>query len=277
MTSNAKSRPSNTSITTELQLILSSEDPGRVHDYLKEHSHFDINRDFDHGRSFLVYVSVRRYEGFRVLPVALGISGLNVNWNLSGRTAFSESVCHGRIESVKILAGDPRVDINLRDAWGQTPAWNACYAGRDQILEWMIATRPDFDLTTPSSGNGDHLGRLYTPLELARHRDWPGIVSLLEEFHKDPKATRIRLRKKLALDEPTIHGVFVLIVFLCDGFLSVREEEQQTREARFFRIASRLPMELQMSLCHRMCDSEKDVILSGDVLFEVRRLVARLQ
>lgn len=44
------------------------------------------------------------------------------------------------------------------------------------------------------------------------------------------------------------------IVFLCDGLLEIPGGESQ-HAARFFRIAQKLPLELQMVLCHRVMGS----------------------
>jgi len=47
--------------------------------------------------------------------------------------------------------------------------------------------------------------------------------------------------------------VFALIVFLSDGLLEIRIENEANRApARFFRIARKLPLELQMLLCSRV-------------------------
>jgi len=45
---------------------------------------------------------------------------------------------------------------------------------------------------------------------------------------------------------------YALVIFLCDGLLRIKRETTVTREARFFNIASRLPMELQRLLCQRV-------------------------
>jgi len=65
--------------------------------------------------------------------------------------------------------------------------------------------------------------------------------------------------------------VFALTVFLCDDLLQFKPALVTTTPAattppalRFFTIAKRLPMELQMILCHRAMGSTKESILRKD-------------
>jgi len=60
-----------------------------------------------------------------------------------------------------------------------------------------------------------------------------------------------------------------LIVFLCDDLLQLKQASRPAATAsaaalRFFAIAKRRPMELQMVLCHRAVGSMKQNILRKD-------------
>ena len=58
--------------------------------------------------------------------------------------------------------------------------------------------------------------------------------------------------------------VFALIVFLCDGLLQIKPASHPLAFAAadcFFAIAAKLPLELQMILCHRVVGSMKQSIL----------------
>jgi len=59
---------------------------------------------------------------------------------------------------------------------------------------------------------------------------------------------------------------YALIVFLCDGLLKLKPAPSSNPAAavRFFTVAKRLPMELQMILCHRAVGSMKQSILRKD-------------
>ena len=58
-------------------------------------------------------------------------------------------------------------------------------------------------------------------------------------------------------------AVFALTVFLCDYLLQLQPASNPAA-TRFFAIAKRLPMELQMILCHRAVGSAKQNILHRD-------------
>ena len=59
---------------------------------------------------------------------------------------------------------------------------------------------------------------------------------------------------------------FALTVFLCDDLLQVKpaSSDPSIAATRFFTIASKLPMELQMVLCRRAVGSVKQNILHKD-------------
>ena len=54
----------------------------------------------------------------------------------------------------------------------------------------------------------------------------------------------------------------MLVVFLSDGLLQLKESREGGRKGRFFKIALALPMDLQMVLCNRMFQSQKDFVLT---------------
>ena len=58
--------------------------------------------------------------------------------------------------------------------------------------------------------------------------------------------------------------VFALTVFLCDDLLQLKPASTPAAATRFFAIAKRLPMELQMILCHCVVGSMKQNILHKD-------------
>jgi len=65
----------------------------------------------------------------------------------------------------------------------------------------------------------------------------------------------------LALD------LFAAVVFVCDGLLRLRDFENLTDSAghsRLVALVSRLPLELQMVLCHRVAGSARLIILTAD-------------
>ena len=98
-----------------------------------------------------------------------------------------------------------------------------------------------------------------TVLDAARWSEMSEVVSLLERFGDDPAQTRHELRMKLAAE------LFALVVLLCDGLLKLKPAPSSNPAAvRFLTITKRLPMELQMILCHRAVGSMKQSILHKD-------------
>jgi len=120
-------------------------------------------------------------------------------------------------------------------------------------------------------------GKYYSPSEIALQELFEdlSIHELLECLYKDRAATQRSVRIELGLS-PTLEAeLFAVIVFLCDDLLKLVEPSTEAVVAssaetttglavRFFLMAKRLPMELQMMLCHRLQGSAKDHILSKD-------------
>jgi len=77
------------------------------------------------------------------------------------------------------------------------------------------------------------------------------------------------LRKKLGLLDELAAEVFALVVFLCDDLFQPKpaaliSTSNPAAVLRFVVIVRRLPMELQMILCHRVVGSRKQNILHTD-------------
>jgi len=64
---------------------------------------------------------------------------------------------------------------------------------------------------------------------------------------------------------------FALVVFLSDGLLQLKDLPDSPA-MRFFRIATRLHMDLQMTLCNRAFRSPAEVIATSKVEFALRCL-----
>ena len=70
--------------------------------------------------------------------------------------------------------------------------------------------------------------------------------------------------------------VFALVVFVSDGLLQINETTTPSPAARFFSIARRLPLELQMVLCHHVVGSAKEIIPGKDSEVAFKELARRL-
>ena len=169
---------------------------------------------------------------------------------------------------------DPRVDITLDDKDGCTPLWWASCYDMNEVIEWLIASGRDLGDVKRKKGLWE-CRYYYTALDIARKHHGSEAVSLLERSNANPAQTRHELRVKLGVLDELAAEVFALTVFLCDDLLQLKPASHPaalpnlafaaaTAVIRFFAIVSKLPMELQMILCHRAVGSVKQNILHKD-------------
>ena len=121
---------------------------------------------------------------------------------------------------------------------------------------------------TSRTRTGDWDSKSYTALEIATKEKNTKVVLVLERFMANHAHTRHEVRVKLGVLEELAAEVFALTVFLCDDLLQLKPASHPAvagaAATRFFSIAKRLPMELQMILCHRAVGSAKQNILQKD-------------
>jgi len=170
-----------------------------------------------------------------------------------------------------------------------SPLWLASQEGHLSVAQLILASEREVDTKTKSvAGTGGWNGK--TAAEVGRYQgvrakdeeepeeDYtrkkqkgPLIATLLDSFDADPDATRQHLRELPELRDAFVSDVFALVVFLCDDLLTVSAEYSASASsssvitivnARFFQIAQRLPIELQMMLCNRVFGSCKDIVLT---------------
>jgi hypothetical protein len=236
-----------------------------------------------------------------VLSVLQDNPGLNINWgNESQWTALHRASQNGHVEVVKVLLTHPHINVNCKSNFGWTPLSHVCYEGGESIVCVLLkdhrvnVTMTDHKQRTPlwlaSCGGYDGVvellmasgrdlgdikntkaawgGKDYTVLEIARDRRYSKVVSLLESFLANPSQTRYEIRIKLGVFDELSAAVFALIVFVCDDLLQLRHTASVSsiidQTVRFFSIATKLPMEVQMILCCRAVGSMKQNILRKD-------------
>ena len=170
---------------------------------------------------------------------------------------------------VEVLLKDPRVDATQDDNYGCTPLCYAARYGRHTVIERLIASGRDLGDIKNKKGKWVE-GEDYTALEIAKQYKQGTIVILLERFLANPAQIRQELRVKLGVVDELAAELFALIVFLCDDLLQLKPVLASTSTAaaadatRFFTIAKKLAMELQMVLSRRVTGSMKQNILLKD-------------
>ena len=100
----------------------------------------------------------------------------------------------------------------------------------------------------------------------AKQRGKTEVVTLLKRFKVNPAETRHQMRVEIGWFDEAAAEMFALVVFVSDGLLQVKTpvDSTSTPAARFFNIATQLPLELQMVLCHRLMGSTKEIISGKD-------------
>jgi len=230
---------------------------------LKDHPEIDVNWT-DSTRWTALHFACRKGH-VEIVKLLLAHPKIDVNLRSSnGDTPLSFGCWSGRVSVVRLLLEDPRVDITLENENGYTPLWWASCKERHEVIEWLIASGRDLgDLNKKRNWRGKDS----TALEIARNFESTGVVSLLERFMANPAQTRHELRVKLGVLDELGPEVFALTIFLCDDLLQLKPASHPTAAAgtlRFFVIACKLPMELQMILCHRAVGSMRQNILRQD-------------
>jgi len=111
-------------------------------------------------------------------------------------------------------------------------------------------------------GKTGGMGKYYTALEIAGEYKRTEVMSILGRFITHPAQTRHEVRVKLGVLDKLAAEVFALTVFLCDDLLQL--QPAASAASRFFAITSKLPIELQMIMCHRAVGSMKQNFLHKD-------------
>lgn len=217
-----------------------------------------------------------------------------------GATAFFIACQKGHLDVISVFLADPRISPTIPMADGTTPLSIAIGFGHTQVVELLLATCIPLDLSScPAISLSEALKldlltswltllrstkkTLISSRDVALARGIPAIVRLLDSYAEDPRGTRARL----LATSPTVRRhlqpakeVFCLVVFLADGLLQLRPETARWQNGeevgvrRFFRLALRLPLEMQTTLCCRVFGLAREV-LPAQELEPVFRLIVR--
>jgi len=232
----------------------------------------EINVNWADTRKWTALYIACRNKHVEVVKLLLAHPHINVNVKTHyGQTPFSWACRDGSVSVARLLLQDARVDITLTDqeTGGHSPLWLAAWSGKHRVIKWLIASGRDLgDMSLKGKFKNHDVWRDYTALEIARKLKREKVVSLLGRFMVNPTRIRHAVRVKLGVLDALAAEVFALVVFLCDGLVQLKQAHHPATTddvaARFFAIIKRLPMELQMILCHHAVCSMKQNILRKD-------------
>ena len=233
--------------------------------------HADLNVSWADSRQRTA-LHVASYNGHvEVVKLLLAHPTIEVNLKDSFEsTTFFLACLRGYLPVVQWLLKDARVNTTLADQDSCSPLWVASWQGHYEVVEWLIASGSDLgDLNSKGKWKGCEL---CSALEIATRKGHTDVVSLLERLTANPTRTFHEVRVKLGVLGELAAEVFALTIFLCDDLLqlkpalnpAVTPNSASAVATRFFAIATRLPLELQMILCYRVVGSAKQNILSDE-------------
>jgi len=229
-------------------------DAGLLAELMRQDPGFNVNEDQDREGGTFLHYACNGDRRSAAIPLLLARPDIDVNAkNRRGYTPFYYA-CSGRASCVREMLKDPRVKVNEPADNGWTPLWRAAVGGYIDIIKWWIASGREMDLGKPGDvDKTDAIGA-------AKKNGKTEVVALLERFKENPDETRHAMRVELGLLDEMAAGMFALVVFVSDGLLQIDDTMTATPAARFFSIAKRLPLEIQMVLCFRQVGSPKDNI-----------------
>jgi len=191
-----------------------------------------------------------------IFKMLLWFPGTDVNFPQGRGVSLLRAICrYGFTEQLRFLLKKPGLQTDATGKKGWTALSVACDEGHLTVVKWLLASGKELALETKA------LDTVYrTPLEIAQAHHFLEIASLLEAYVASPASVTRRLREELDADEQDAADLFALVVFISDGLKKIKPRQQETPAARFFNVAAKLPLELQMVLCLRTCHSPRDFI-----------------
>jgi len=231
---------------------------------------FDVNMGLDGDGWTLLHFACNSDSRSAVIPLLLAHPDIDVNLKTKyGSTPFYLACQNGSPSCVLEMLKDSRVKVNEPDNDGRTPLWWAAHDGPLDIIRWWIASGREMDL-----GESGDVGKTNAIGEAKDHGKTE-VVTLLERFKSDAAKTRHAMRLELGWHDEAAAEMFALVVFVSDGLLQV-DDTTPSPAARFFSMARQLPLELQMVLCYRVVESDKEIILGKESEVAFKELAKRL-
>jgi len=129
------------------------------------------------------------------------------------------------------------------------------------------------DRVREGDGSRDTRDKKTDAIGIAKNIDRTETATLLERFKENPVETRHTTRVELGLLNELAAEMFAVVIFVSDGLLQIKDI---THAARFFKIATQLPLELQMVLCFHVIGSAKEIVPGKEREMAFKELAKRM-
>ena len=215
-----------------------------------------------------------------VVPLLLAHPDINVNEKDDhGATPFWRACWSGSSRCARTMLADTRVDVLSPDKVGFTALWYTAEFGYPEVVRTWIASGREMDLGQPGNRTTDALGNAlhngpWDERKTVKNRK--KVVLLLQMFKDNPVRARHKARYSLNYFIEMVAEFFVPMVFVSEGLLRIRPDQASSPAASFFRITSRLPVEVQMRVAHLIFRSVKWIIPQKNIDMAFRELAQSL-
>ena len=228
-----------------------------------------------------------KYERIAVIKMLLKHPTVDINEPHGvGNETPVYAICRDNLhELLGLILEHPLLEINKKTPRGVTPLWIACRHQHEKIIKLLVIYKGhELILTEKYVSWYEQCANPTTPLQEAwDDKSNMRAYAALQDFEpsEDPKETMIRQRlvrfkfqREVGLSGEFAADVFSLVVFLCDGYVKLRDAEVVPFAIlKFFTIIQRLSMDLQMLICNRCFGIIlKDIIPQADLEKAFRKI-----
>jgi hypothetical protein len=169
----------------------------------------------------------------------------------NGRSPFFSATIHNHPKVVEMLLADERIDVIATDETGYTPLWIASCMGHLEVVEMMLSSRRNMDISRRN-------GNLNSTAAEVAMRGARVTTFYSGETEEDIQQTKTRFHSIASLIEEELNGKFFIlllsssfyssrffflyllkeqwagqlfadVVFLCDGFWKLPEDQEEMK------------------------------------------------
>ena len=231
---------------------------------------------------------------FEMTKKLLRIPEIDVNAiSEDGSTALFMACQIGKADIMTLILTHPKTEPNKPMLDNQTPLSVLLEKNHSQALEAFLALADNVDTEALIDvEKGEEMGvpgdynhtikslnkRFVLPREVGLVFGSHESVYVFDEFVNDRRSARARFLKHWKLYYVFSPRAFSLVVMLCDDYFTLTQLESPDISdiKRFFNIAKRLPIEMQMTLCNRIFGLSDDLITKAALEKALRHLAWRL-